>query len=60
MPLFFSGMVIVIAFDGEGAKEALHLEVFPAFSLFSRFGLVSGVGAIRRRLEQPPHSGWRA
>jgi len=31
VPLAFAGMVIIIARQGEGAKETLHLQGFPAF-----------------------------
>ena len=54
MPLFFAGMVIVIAPDGEAAKETLHLKGFPAFALFARFGLEGGVAAVGGLLQQHP------
>ena len=48
-------MVIVVPRHREGAKEALHLEGFPAFAVFSRFGLVSGVATAGGLLQEDAH-----
>ena len=47
-------MVVVIALDGEGAKEALHLQGRPAFALLPGLGLAGGVTAVGGWLLQPP------
>jgi hypothetical protein len=45
-------VIIVIPFQDEMTKDALHLKFFPALADF-QFGLVGGVNPIGRLLEEP-------
>jgi len=54
MALVLARVVIVIPFQLEAAKDALHRQPFPALANFSRLGLIDCLRAIHGLLEQPP------
>ena len=53
--LFFSFVIIVVAANRKGSENSLHLNGFPAFAQFSRFGLIDGVNSVGGLLQQPAH-----
>ena len=53
MPGSFPWVVIVIALELEGTKQALHRQLDPAFAMLARLGLVARVDLVGRVLEQP-------
>ena len=52
MALLFAGMVIVIALQREGTKEAANLQNLRAFAFFSWLGLVGLIDALGGLLQQ--------
>jgi hypothetical protein len=55
MALFFACMVIVIALQFEGTKDAIDPQAFPSLALLARFGLVGGVDAVGGLLQKEGH-----
>ena len=55
MPLLFACMVVVVALQCEGAKDAIDLEVSPPLVMLARLGLIGGVDAVGGSLQQESH-----
>jgi hypothetical protein len=55
--LILAGVVVVIPLQMEAAEDALHPDGFPTLARLSGLGLVTGIGPIRRLLEQPADQG---
>jgi len=55
MSLMLASMVVVIALEREGAKQAIDLETFPSLALLPRLGLVGGIDLVGGGLQQPSH-----
>src|SRR5690348_13033465 len=55
MPLFLARVVVVIALEREGTKDALHLKGLPALAVLARPGLVGRVDLVGGSLEEKGH-----
>src|ERR1051325_6239153 len=55
MPPFFSGMVVIVPFQWEGAEDAIDHEGLASLGKFSGFGLINRIDLISSRLEQKPN-----
>lgn len=55
MPLFFAFMVVVVALQFEGTKNAIDRNWFSSLALLSWLGMVSRIDAVSRGLKQPTH-----
>ena len=55
MPLLFAFMVVVVALQCEGAKDAIDSEVGPPLVMLARLGLIGGVDALSSSLQQESH-----
>jgi hypothetical protein len=55
MPLLFAFMIVIIALQDEGAEHAIYLSANPPFVLLTRLGLVGGINAVSRLLQQLSH-----
>ena len=55
MPLLFAFMVVVVALQGEGAKDAIDSEAGPPLVMLARLGLVGGINAVGGPLQQESH-----
>ena len=55
VPLLFPLVIVIIAAQGEAAKNPLHSKGFTSFSDLPGFGLVGGIDLIGGLLEQVPH-----